>query len=356
MRRVFLVALILCLVFAGYAGYRLHAFLTSPPEKEGREVFFDVVPGSRLSGIAERLAQDGIITDSFLFTLLARVHRMDKQFKSGRFALKTSLTPLEVLEVLVHGKPVLYRITIPEGLPWWKTARLLADQGFVSYDDFVAVVQDKAFLRRHGIPFANAEGFLMPDTYLLKREEQALAEGGENPKRVQAERIAARLIDTFWKRAAPLWPSGKKPASDDLKRFVILASIVEKETGRANERERVAGVYANRLARKMLLQADPTVQYGLGPSFSGRLLYRHLDDPKNAYNTYQHQGLPPGPICSFGTGALKAAIEPEKHDFLFFVARSDGGEHVFSKRLEDHNKAVEEYRKSVRKNRSEGVR
>ncbi|MCR5562616.1 MAG: endolytic transglycosylase MltG [Desulfovibrio sp.] len=165
----------------------------------------------------------------------------------------------------------------------------------------------------------------------------------------QAWRVAGRMVDNFWRKAEAVWPGGRRPAPGELKRWVILASIVEKETAVEAERPRVAGVYANRLAKGMLLQADPTVIYGLGQKFSGRLLYKHLDDATNPYNTYQRPGLTPGPICSFGASALGAAVKPETHAYLYFVAKPDGsGAHVFSTNLDAHNRAVREYREKRR--------
>ena len=154
------------------------------------------------------------------------------------------------------------------------------------------------------------------------------------------------MVDNFWRKTANVWPDGKKPGpsqTEQLKTWVILASIVEKETGIDAERARVAGVYQNRINKGMLLQADPTVIYGLGPNFDGNLRRRDLDDPNNLYNTYQRPGLTPGPICSFGAAALAAAVRPEAHNYLYFVAKFDGGEHVFSTNLNDHNKAVRQY-------------
>ncbi|MBQ7618080.1 MAG: endolytic transglycosylase MltG [Desulfovibrio sp.] len=181
-------------------------------------------------------------------------------------------------------------------------------------------------------------------------------ESQEDPENRQAWLIAGRLVDNFWQKSKALWPNQKKPERQALVRLVVLASIVEKETAKASERARIAGVYNNRLEKQMLLQADPTVIYGLGPSFQGRLLKRHLEDVKNPYNTYQHPGLPPGPICSFGLGALAAALKPEQHSFLYFVASEDGGAHVFSKRLEEHNVAVQKYRKRTREKKAEQER
>lgn len=355
-RHVLRLCVLLLLVLIGtlsYLGLRGWRFLHEAPESNGREVFFDVLPGARLGTVAHQLFDAGLITDEKAFILLARFYQEHNKLKAGRFALHTGWLPEAVLKTLVHGKPVLYRITLPEGLTLWQTAKLLEEQGFVKASAFLSVVTDPAFLRHCGIPLPSAEGFLMPDTYLLKKyeeveETEAAAEATtqQSAERKQATRIGRRLVDNFWARAENLWPDKTRPKDADLKRLVILASIVEKETALESERARVAGVYTNRLAKNMLLQADPTVIYGLGPTFSGRLLYRHLDDRKNPYNTYQLPGLPPGPICSFGMSALKAAISPESHQFFYFVADSNGKGHVFSRTLEEHNKAVQKYRQS----------
>ncbi|MDE5833629.1 MAG: endolytic transglycosylase MltG, partial [Desulfovibrio sp.] len=288
---------------------------------------------------------------------LARFRKMDNKLQAGRFILESGRTPDQILDALLNGKPELYRITIPEGLTWWQTADLLDKEGLARFDDFKNAIHDPEFLRHYGIPFASAEGFLMPDTYLFKKpdippdaDESAINAAWAE----QSRNIAGRLADNFWRKADALWPEkdGKavRPDREGLKKYAILASIVEKETGMAAERARVAGVYANRLDKNMKLQADPTVAYGIGPAFKGPLKRSQLDDPANTYNTYQHAGLPPGPICSFGSAALAAAIAPEKHDFLYFVAKTDGGEHQFSRALEEHNRAVEAYRRQ-KKNR-----
>lgn len=356
-------------------------FLHTAPEAQGREVYFDVAPGARLPQIACDLVEKGLITDAQKFTWLARLKNQDKRLKAGRFALNSGWTPEKTLDALVNGAPVLFRVTIPEGLTWWQTAQILQNAGLVRVEDFRDAIHDPEFLRHYGIPFASAEGFLMPDTYLLRKLDIPYPDGStadaDAPEqarareawRAQARAVAGRMIDNFWHRGAAIWPYGAKeetlsdearknripgedpprkytpPAREDLRRWVILASIVEKETGIDEERGRVAGVYANRLRRNMLLQADPTVIYGLGEGFRGELRKMHLEDTGNAYNTYQRTGLPPGPICSFGTAALKAAVNPEKHDYLYFVAITDRGGHAFSRTYEDHNRAVMDYRR-----------
>ncbi|MBQ7456129.1 MAG: endolytic transglycosylase MltG [Desulfovibrio sp.] len=355
MRRAYiLLALLLLVLLAGTLSGVV--FLTSVPEQSARPLVIDVPQGARLTTIAEKLEAEHAITNAKLFCLLARITQNQGKLQTGRFALTTAMRPYEVLHTLVHGKPVLYRITIPEGLPWWKVAALLSENGFVWKEAFHAVITDPAFLKAMGIPFPSCEGFLMPDTYLLKKEEQILKEAENDPantlssdelRQKHARTIATRLVGNFWKRAKEIVPDIKTNAQQS-KRLVILASIVEKETAIPSERARIAGVYTNRLRKHMLLQADPTVIYGLGSTFTGKLLYRHLDAKNNPYNTYQLPGLPPGPICSFGMEALRAAANPEAHDYLYFVAKGQGGEHVFSKDLKDHQKAVRDYRKSQR--------
>jgi len=218
-------------------------------------------------------------------------------------------------------------------------AEQLEKQGFCRAVDFTSVIHDPKFLQHWGIPFSSAEGFLYPETYLIPKPRELNAEA--------ARSVANRLVGMFWQQVDRLWPEGR-PSSTELKRLVTLASIVEKETSVPEERARVAGVYSNRLRIGMLLQADPTVIYGMGRTFSGRLLFRHLEDDKNPYNTYRRPGLPPGPICSFGAAALEAAKNPEDHKFLYFVATGRNGGHTFSKSLKEHNRAVQEYRAVMR--------
>ena len=336
--RIVAVLVLLAAAAAGWAGYEAWTFLKTPPATPGQEAFFDVEPGANVRRVADKLEERGLITDARKFLLLARYKKWDSRLQAGRFALNTGWLPEKVLDELVNGHPVLYRVTVPEGLTWWQTGKVLEEAGLVVFDDFRKVVTDPDFLRHYGIPFATAEGFLMPDTYLLKKNDIV--------DLAQAKAVAGRMVDNFWRKTANVWPDGKKPGpsqTEQLKTWVILASIVEKETGIDAERARVAGVYQNRINKGMLLQADPTVIYGLGPKFDGNLRRRDLDDPNNLYNTYQRPGLTPGPICSFGAAALAAAVRPEAHNYLYFVAKFDGGEHVFSTNLNDHNKAVRQY-------------
>ena len=341
--RTFNRLLSLCLLLLVGAGgvllWQAHSFLETPAATPGVEGTVDVEPGSTVGKVTAQLERQGVITSARKFTWLARYKQWEGKLQAGRFAVHSGWKPLQVLEQLVLGQPVLHRITLREGLTWWQTAQTLAAAGFVRYEDFKAVIHDPDFLRHYGLPGRSAEGFLMPDTYLLKKSD--------TPGPAEARAIAGRLVDTFWRKTAHLWT--ERPRGAELQRIIVLASIVERETAIAAERPRVAGVYANRLQRGMPLQADPTVIYGLGLAFDGNLRRKHLEDKHNPYNTYQIPGLPPGPICSPGVKSIAAAVTPERHSFLYFVAITDGGEHAFSTNLAEHNRNVRRYLDNRRK-------
>ncbi len=339
--RFIAILLLMGFIALGYIYWQGKTFLENPAQSQGKDISFDVEQGATLKQVAQQLEKKGIISDSLKFTIYVRFKKLENKLQIGRFKLNSGWLPEAILHELVFGQAVLHRITIREGLTWWQTGRLLEKHGFVKFDDFKEVIMDKDFLRHYGIPFDNAEGFLMPDTYLLKKEDV--------PNKEQARAIAGRLVDTFWLKMKPYWPNGLKPGPEEIRQLVTLASIVERETGVAKERARVAGVYTNRLQINMLLQADPTIIYGLGPNFDGNLRRVHINDSSNEYNTYKHAGLPPGPICSPGVAALRATLNPEKHEYFYFVAITDGGEHAFSKNLTEHNRAVRQYLRNRKK-------
>ena len=335
--------LILLLLLCGGAGWLVYDFLqspgTSPAVEAPRDVDVTIHPGTSFAALAEELERQGAVSDAQKFVLLARWQEVSGKLRTGRFRVNTGWIPEKVLDQLINGTPLMERVTIPEGLPWWEVGRKLEAAGLLRYDDFVKIVHDPEFMRYWGIPFDSAEGFLFPETYLLMRPLELNEQS--------ARAVVGRLIDTFWRKTAPLWPGGKRPLDAEgramVRKLVTLASIVEKETRIPQERARVAGVYANRMRIGMLLQADPTTAYGRGEAFDGRLRRSDLEDEKNPYNTYKRPGLPPGPICSPGLACLRAAASPEEHKFLYFVAVTNGGEHVFSTNLADHNRAVRNY-------------
>ncbi|MEG2140512.1 MAG: endolytic transglycosylase MltG [Bilophila sp.] len=339
--------LLLFLLAGGAIGWQVYSFLSSPGSLPARDVEVTIAPGTSFGVLTAELFKLGAVRDENKFGILARWTEQATSIKSGRFRVNTGWTPKKVLDQLINGTPLLDRVTIPEGLTWWETGKRLEEARLVRFEDFKAVVHDPEFLRFWGIPFANAEGFLFPDTYLLMRPLEL--------NDASARIIVGRLIDTFWRRTAMLWPNGKRPGpnkGNQVRDLVTMASIVEKETHIPDERSRVSGVYANRLRTGMLLQADPTIAYGVGETFKAPIRRSQLDDAGNLYNTYKHKGMPPGPICSPGLSCLRAAFQPEAHAFFYFVARGNGT-HAFSASLAEHNLAVRTYKEEKEKERKE---
>lgn len=323
-------ALLLALGLAagGYVAKKAFEWVATPAETPGREVVFEIEPGQSFEAVVRGLAAQGVIADADYFIFYAKYRRFGAKMQTGEFRFNTGWAPDRVLEELERGKPILYKLTIREGLPWWETARIVEAAGYADFDDFAKAIRDPELLAKHRIPFDTAEGFLFPETYMLQR-----------PKRRDGKVMVDLLCKSFWDRAGKV--VGER-SPEDLAKLMIFASIVEKETGKGPERAKVAGVYANRVRLKMLLQADPTTIYGLGPTFNGNLTRANLDDPTNPYNTYKRPGLTPGPICSPGLAAITAAARPEEHEYLYFVSRNDGT-HQFSKSLDEHNAAVRKY-------------
>ncbi len=338
-----LVAILVLLTLAIY--FKINFFLSNTPtnQENAKTVTIEIPRGASLMTVTNLLADNNIINDPMSFKLYARYEGIDRKLQAGTLAFSTAWTPDQVIDQLIYGKSVDMRVTIPEGLPWWEVARLLSTQGFVDYSLFKDIIHDPDFLKEWNIPFHNAEGFLYPDTYFFpKPSEHTLA---------STRLVVNELVKTFWLKTSELWDSlqddSKVPNKDILNRYLTLASIVEKETGVAEERAKVAGVYTNRLNIRMKLQADPTIIYGLGEDFELPIYRSHINDAKNKYNTYQHYGLPPGPICSPSLHALNATLNPEKHEYLYFVAKSTKEKsHNFSKTLAEHNAFVQEYRKT----------
>ncbi len=324
--------LTLAFVAAGFAlaaaaAQGIHLYLSTPLDPTAAPIVVTVSRGEGTDSLISRLAEANVIRFPQLLALIARIG--GSNLRAGEFALSAAMSPQEILWTLRFGPPVRYRITIPEGLTLKQTAARLAESGLVRAEDVLTLCHDPSFVASHGIPAPNLEGYLFPDTYFFERP----LDGDPRP-----------LIEAILHRFATAARHAQLPTDPMARhRLVILASIVEKETSIPEERPRVAGVYANRLARGMLLQADPTVIYGLGETFTGNLTRTQLHDRGNPYNTYAHPGLPPGPICSPGLAALQAAAAPEDHEYLYFVASGDGG-HYFSRTLAEHAMAVQRYR------------
>jgi UPF0755 protein len=324
---------ILCFGFLGSLLISLYAlqFILLPVRTPGETVPVYIKPGQSFAQIATTLEEKEVIDNPRVLQLLAICFGLSTSMQAGEYELNTGWSRLEILRTLASGSHILYTLRIPEGLSWWKIARTAVQSGLTTYADFQKAVHSRDLLAEFNIPADSAEGYLFPETYHLPRPE-------EN----QAKPIIRLMLQEFQSQIQTIIRPGKQPDPQEIHTLVTLASLVEKETGQPGERRTVAGVFANRLQRGMRLQCDPTVIYGLGRDFDGNLTRKHLQDSSNPYNTYAHAGLPPGPICSPGLDSLRAAKDPEDHDYLYFVSKGDGSHH-FSRSLEEHNQAVRRY-------------
>lgn len=343
LRKILLALFVIGLLVASVLSFESYRFLNTAPEDPGRVIAFEINPGDSFDKIANRLNNAGVISSVNKFKLYARIKGHASNIQAGVFEVSTGWTPPEVLHQLVYGKPTLERLTIREGLPWWEVAKIVEKQGFARAEDFKEIIHDPEFLQEMGIPFNSAEGFLYPDTYFLRKPPKEITKD-------DARKLAARMINTFWQKSAKVW-GPTRPSDEELRGLVILASMVEKETGVADERARVAGVFTNRLRINMPMQCDPTIIYGLGENFNGNLRDPDMKDASNPYNTYKHPGLPPGPICSPGHASLEAAFNPEQHGYRYFVATGKDGRHYFNKEYDDHKRDIAKYHQELRRQR-----
>jgi peptidoglycan lytic transglycosylase G len=305
----------------------------APPDPEGvggGGAVIEVPAGATLRQTAGLLKARHLIRNATLFEWLARARGLAARVQPGEYAMSPAMTPREILDRLVRGEVVLHPVTIPEGLTVAETLARLEAAGFGPEAAYWALLDDPAFQAAHGVPTEGVkvpfEGYLFPDTYLLAK--------GTPPARVLAVMLA-RLDAAF----TPERQRAMAGLGWNRHQVLTLASMIEKETARPEERARVSAVFHNRLALGMRLQADPTVIYAI-PGFDGDIRHADLvrDDP---YNTYRYAGLPPGPIANPGDAAIQAALFPDADDALYFVARGDGT-HVFSTTVEAHNRAVRE--------------
>ncbi|MFW5722464.1 MAG: endolytic transglycosylase MltG, partial [Desulfohalobiaceae bacterium] len=273
LRRV-LTGLVLLLLAAALAlAWWVHGYLNTPAASPGRDIVLSIPPGQSFSSVVDQLQDRQVITGKWKFTLLGRLTGTAGRIKAGEVLVHTGWTPPRILEALASGTPHLYRLQVPEGLTWWQAGQLVEASGLADYESFAAAVQDPELLEKWGIPGNTAEGFLFPETYFVPR-----------PENKDARPIVEAMLAMFWKKTRTIWPENR-PDPETLMHTVTLASIVEKESSLPGERPLVAGVFANRLQQGMLLQADPTVIYGLGTAFDGNIRRSHLRDRDNPYNT-----------------------------------------------------------------------
>jgi len=316
----FLVVVFLSLGFA--------FFLMSPADKGGADQVFIVKEGSSLKEVAGDLETRGLITNKTLFVLWTRVKGYGKDIRAGEYSLSPAMAPVQLLEILRKGLVILYPVTIPEGFTRDQIADALAAKGLADKKRFLELTRDKTLLRQYGISGPTFEGYLFPDTYHFSRGMPTSA-------------VLDTMVKRFKQVVSPLVDKSQGTGMK-FEEVVILASIVEKETGKPEERPLIASVFLNRLRLGMRLESDPTVIYGI-ENFGGDLKKKDLTE-KTPYNTYVIHGLTPGPIANPGLESIKAVMDPARTDYLYFVSRNDGS-HQFSKTLAEHNRAVEIYQK-----------
>jgi len=327
-RTIAATAIVLVLFFAVLCGSWL-LYYTVNEGPEGSDTVTIVIPqGTSFGKITEILAEKGLIYSDIRFKILARLYGYFSKIRAGEFQLDTGLKPLDLLQKLVTAENIQHRITFAEGLNGKEVAAILAKQGWCEEVDFLGLIQDSEFIHDLGIGSPKSlEGYLYPDTYYITRI----------PKLTTRE-----IITLMVRRFKQVW---KELGADTVKMHetVILASIIEKETGDPAERPRIASVFHNRLKKRMKLQSDPTVIYGIS-SFSGNLTRKDLKT-ETPYNTYIIAGLPAGPIANPGKEAIDAALHPADENYLYFVSKNDGTHH-FSKNLKEHNRAVNRYQRN----------
>ena len=314
------------MALAGAAAWWLNA----PLDQGGQlSLELEIEPGITPRGVAREVVKAGVRTDARLLYGWFRLSGQDRQIKAGNYEIPAGTTPYTLLQKLARGEETLRALTFVEGWNFRQVRAALAREEGLRHD--ATVLDDAALMEALGRPGVAPEGRFFPDTYTFAKGSSELA-------------LLRRALHAMDRRLEAVW--AQRSADSPLKsadEALILASIVEKETGRGADRAQISGVFSNRLRIGMLLQTDPTVIYGLGEKFDGNLRRRDLqtDTP---WNTYTRPGLPPTPIAMPGKAALMAAVQPERTRALYFVARGDGTSH-FSATLDEHNRAVNRYQR-----------
>ncbi len=319
---------LLIFLLAGLVGAAFW-WINSPIGMRDAPVDFRITPGSSLRAAAEQMRAAGIEINPDLLVLLARWRGVETAIKAGSYSAAPGLTPEQLLAKLARGDVTQGELTLVEGWTFRQWRARLDQHPDLKHDaQGLPEAELRALL---GIEGDYIEGWLFPDTYLFDKQSSDLE------LLARAHRSMKKRLDSAWlERAADL--PYKTPYE-----ALIMASIVEKETGRHSDRPLVAAVFVNRLRKGMPLQTDPTVIYGLGESFDGNLRKRDLQSD-TPYNTYLRSGLPPSPIAMPGQASIQAALHPANSDALYFVARGDGSSQ-FSRTLDEHNKAVNKYQR-----------
>ncbi|RJG00906.1 endolytic transglycosylase MltG [Noviherbaspirillum sedimenti] len=325
-KKMMMLGVILALLAGAAAAY----WATAPILDAGapaRE--FDIEPGSSVSSAAGQIADAGVPLHPTLFLLLVRLSGKSAKIKAGHYELKPGTSPLKLLDQLVRGQFAQEALAIIEGWTFRQMRQAIADHPALKHD--TVALSERELLEKIAPGYKAAEGLFFPDTYLFAKGASEL----QIYRQAHAQLI--KRLNQAWEQRDLSLPY-KSPYE-----ALVMASIVEKETGTEADRSKIAAVFVNRLKRGMLLQTDPTVIYGMGDQYKGNIRKRDLETD-TPYNTYTRAGLPPTPIALPGAAALAAAFKPAQTDALFFVSRGDGSSE-FSSNLSDHNRAVNKYQR-----------
>jgi UPF0755 protein len=353
-RAAFIVASTVALVAlaGGVIAFVVLRYPESHPGGEPRQARIIVDRGMTLGEISRRLADKGIIDHPSWFRFYGNERGVAQKIRAGQYTFSSAMSPRELIDKLVEGVPVEeVAVTIPEGKNLMQVAEILDGAGICAADETVRLMRDPAFAKSLGVPNISLEGYLYPDTYRFRHGMTPAKVLGQLVK--HGQEVLAELEKAHADGVAML----KKLYGFGDREIVLMASLVEKETARPEERPRIAGVFLNRLRLPTfvphLLQTDPTIVYGCTvplkkstacAKFEGRIRRIHLEDKDNPYNTYTHEGLPPGPISNPGRAALEAVLKPDETPYLYFVSKNDGT-HYFSKTRQEHETAVNKYQR-----------
>ncbi len=322
-KRTFFILLLAATAFAGWMVY----FAIMPLNLQPKSQEINIKPNSSLKSIGQQLVTQGVLKEAWRFILLTKFLEKESLLQSGNYTLNKNITPYQLILSLNNGKPTQGSVTFIEGHSFAKMRTKLAANNAVNHT--ILNLTEAEILAKLGSNYQTAEGLFFPDTFYFNR-------GTSDLQILQRSYLAmqTKLEKAWQKRAADLPYKNSYQA-------LIMASIIEKETGKASERPMIAGVFINRLRIGMRLQTDPTVIYGMGAQYDGNIRKKDLlaDTP---YNTYTRNGLPPTPIAMPGLAAIEAALHPEKTKALYFVGKGDGS-HVFSNNLVAHQNAVNQF-------------
>ena len=329
--RLAAVIFMLMTIFLGYSWRWLHQ-----PDLSQNAVSYDVPRGESVLQIAQDLHKAGWLLHPRIWSIWARMQGLGGKLRAGEYSLTPGMSPDAILKLFTSGKVILHSLTITEGSTFGDLKRALAQRDDIQHT--LINTSDTELMKTLNLPNIHPEGQFFPDTYQFPKNSTDL-----DILRMAQTKMQSELTRVWQERDGELLIHSPYEA-------LILASIIEKETAKANERKLISGVFMERLSREMRLQTDPTVIYGLGTDYDGNLHKADLlrDGP---YNTYTRTGLPPTPIALPGAEALQAAVHPQRTGALYFVATGKGdGSHYFSSNLQEHNAAVRRYLDSIRNN------